>query len=713
MAHTPISNTALEDETPREPAAYEPTEAEKALSRLVEDRYDLGQQIRKPHEGDWFVCGAFVRGHQYVEWSSRDSRLTVPPASRRRIRIVVNIIQPKWRARAAKFLKNRPIPIVIPATTDLEDRLDARSTTKALEFIWQKLQLESAYGRALRWASITDHGYWWFSWDPKAEGKMAFTDPQTGEEKILTLPLGEIDVEVGSPFEVVVGDPTQSTIGDQPWIIRVKRRPLSYIEARFPEKAKYVEADGEQGKSGEESGDRYAQQLGRLASHAGGAGAALTPSGSEEQGKKRGEPFVLVKEYFEKPTDRFPKGRYVVVGGGCVLKEQEELPYFHDFARNPYPCVDFNDFPQVGQYWGTTIVSQAIQPQRESNLIYSKLAEHQRLMVHPKLITYRQHQIAPGQWTADAGEVIVANWIPGLPPVQPWQPPPISGDVYNGLEILKKAIEDIFQIFPESEGRVGESQSGFQTNLLQEATDAVHGPDIRAHEIAIEEAAYKLRRLMRLGYAPARLLTVTGKDLEPEAFEFHREDIDESADIRVQAGSALPTLKAAKMQAVMELWTAGILGDPADPQTRQKALSMLEMGSTEELYDSVRKDEEMARFEDQAFDAGKEVPDPEFFENHDVHYKTHTDRLKSNSAKSLPMEVQVKRRRHLVKHIAFVNPAAAIEHALRYGFVDIAQQIQEQAMRMQPVGPPAGAAPAQSVGGAAPPGAPPTGGPVQ
>jgi hypothetical protein len=682
-------------------ASYEPPEGEREKLRLVIDRQDFGRQIRRPHEGQWYVNGAFVRGHQYVEWSGTDSQLIIPPSPKRRIRLAINRIQPKTRARLAKFLKNRPVPVVIPATTDLEDRLDARATTKALDFIWRKLQLERAYGRGLRWASIAGHGYWWFSWDESALARVAIKHPQTGENIVLMLPVGDVRVEVGSPFELVVADPTISEIGQQPWIVRSKRRLLSEVKERYPEKGQYVLPDGYD-SVGEAAGDRYAQQLGRLAGQ-GGTGLASTPS----EANRPGEAWCLVHEYFEKPCPRYPKGRYMVAAGGVLLKDQEELPYFADL-QNPYPCVDFVDFEQAGQYWGTTIVEQLIQPQREYNLIRSKLAEHLRLMIHPKLLVTTAHNLQPGTWTADAGEVIVTAFVPGLLPPTPWMPPPISRDAWQAFDLLKGEIEDITQIFPESEGKIGGSQSGFQTNLLQEATDAVHGPDIRAHELAIEEAAYKLRRLMKLGYKPARLLTVTGRDLEPEAFEFHKDDIDEAADIVVQAGSALPTLKAAKMQAVMEMWTAGLLGDPADPAARQRALSMLEMGSNEEAFDSVRKDEEFARLENQNFKEGREANPPEFFENHDVHYRVHTDALKSASAKAWPAEAQRAIREHIIRHVAFVNPQAAVEHAMRYGFQELAMAIlQETAMAAQSAALVGGAPPVA----AAPEGAPPANAP--
>lgn len=709
----------LEQQQVAKAAGYVPTERDQELNRLVEDRLASGESMRKPHESEWYVTGAFLRGHQYVEGQGVGLPLTIPPAPARRIRLVINRILPKWRARLAKFLKNRPVPVVVPATTDLDDRLDARATTKALEYAWRKLQLEKAYSKALRWAGIAFHGYWWFSWDPSALAKVQMETPAGPVVRLL--PVGDIEVEVGSPFELVVGDATCSTIGDQPWIVRTKRRPLSYIQSRFPDRADFVVPDGDDHPAS--SGDRYAQQLGKLTGASGAPGVALDSAGASSTGADtRSEPYVLVKEMFERPTPKFPRGRYLVAGGGVLLKEQEELPYFSDYRPNPYPCVDFVDFEQPGQYWGATLISQIISPQREYNLSRSKLAEHKRLMVHPKVIATTAHQIQPGTWTADAGEVLITAWVPGLKPPLVWTPPPISGDIWRGFELLKEEISDIMQIFPESEGRVGQAQSGFQTNLLQEATDAVHGPDIRAHELVIEEAAWKIRRLMKLGYSPARLLTVTGKDLQPEAFEFHREDIDESADVIVQAGSALPGLKAAKAQAVMDMWSAGLLGDPADPVARQRALSMLELGTNEDAYDSVRRDEEYARLENEQFKSGQQVRPPEFFENHDVHYRVHTDDLKSASAQQRPPQEQMARREHIIRHVAFVNPQAAVEHAARYGMTELAQQIMQeaqmaaQAAAMVGGGPPVvapqgaeGAGPSGEGGGAP---APPPGGSV-
>jgi hypothetical protein len=75
-----------------------------------------------------------------------------PPAPSHRVRLTVNRIFPKMRARIAKFLKNRPIPHIVPAQEDQTAKMNARATEKAIHYQWRRLQLEQKYKDALLWA---------------------------------------------------------------------------------------------------------------------------------------------------------------------------------------------------------------------------------------------------------------------------------------------------------------------------------------------------------------------------------------------------------------------------------------------------------------------------------------------------------------------------------------------------------------------------------
>ena len=642
---------------PVDQSLYTPSTEDAALVADLENRYDKAVAMRRPYEGQWYLNAAFIRGQQWVEWDDHRRVLSVEAAPQRRIRRTFNLILPKVRARQAKFQKNRPRPEVKPATTDIKDILDARMTTKVLDFNWRHLGLEEAYVSALGWAMRTGHGYWWFRWDEDLTGRVKLTDEQSGEVQVQEGVLGDVSVEISSPFEMVVADPTIERVGRQPWIMRARMRPLEWIK-RYKD-GKFVQPDGP-----DDSSMGYDRQIGQLSpTNQLGVGVTASPQSNDEDPKSG-----LVKEFFEAPCTKYPKGRQVVFSNGVLLKKVDELPYgMWDMRFNPYPVVDFIDLDVPGQYWGPTVVEQLIGPNRQYNRIRSRLEEHLRLLMGGKLLVARQHNVPKTAWTSGIGELIEYQAHPNIPPPQIWTPPPVVSDTWRVLERLTEEIDTISQIYPEAEGRVGQSTSGFQTNLLQEATDAVHAPDIRRHERAIEEAAWKIRRLMKLMYTVPRLVSITSNDDQTEAFEFSQGDIDDHADIIVQVGSGLPDLKGAKIQMALELRNSGIFGDPADPEVNRKVLSMLDMGDLGTIYASARRDEERARLENIEFEEGRVADTPLFCDNHDIHSRTHTDLLKSPATKRWDPEIFGQFIDHILWHAVYVNPQSAAQIAMIYG----------------------------------------------
>lgn len=677
-------------------AVYEPTEEQIELISDVDRKFEKWRKNRQPHEGEWYVNGAMVRGQQYTQFSTVDQRIATPAAPAHRVRLVINRIFPKLKARRAKYLKNRPQPVVVPASGEHQDQLDARMTTKALAYQHDRLILERKYREALGWAEITGKGYWWFYWDPALTGRVRIPGENGMPDQVQEAILGDICIEVGSPFEMLVADPAQHSLGLQPEIMRVKLREVDEVKARYPEFAEVIEAD-----AGDTTSFQYEQRLGELSSTGtfGGSGSI------EDKSSKSRPSLVLMKELFIRPSARFPKGAYRLVAGKVLLIAREELPYGFWDMQNPYPVVEFTDVEAVGQYWNTTLVAQLIPIQREYNLVRSKIAEQLRVMAHPKLLAAKQHQIPKGAWTSEAGEFVEYLAIPGIPPPTPWHPPNIASDAWRAVELIKTEFDDISQVYPAAEGKVAGATSGFQTNLLQEATDLVHTPDIRNHELTFEEASYKMRRMMKIGYTVPRLLSIVGQHYAPEVMEFSEAEIDEHATIRVQVGSMLPDLKAARIQAGMELFKSGVMGDPTDPAVRRRVLSLIDVGTIEETVDIARIDEQQAKLENARFEETGQIKFPEFFEDHAAHYETHGLKLKSPEAQMWPPEKRLLLIAHQIGHLAFQNPQAALVLQQQYGLPPTPQTA---ALLQQPPGVPG--APAPPPGGP-PPGAPPGGPP--
>lgn len=677
---------------------YSPSQEDKNLIIEVDRKYEKWRKDREPHEIQWFINAAFYRGQQFVTWDNQfhTLRSTDPiPLPPHKKKVPINRIFPKIRARLAKFLRGRPQPVVVAASSERKDKLNARASQLALDYAWRKLRLEVKYRNALLWAKDCGKGFWWFNWDKVAPGRVKLKNPITGSESIVTVPLGDVSIEVGSPFEMLVADPSIGSIDEQPEIMRVKLRDVETMKARYPEIAKWI-----QPTPGHEEAFHFEKRISKLTARAEGMSFADSDlSGSDSEGGSSN--LVLVKELFTRPGGtKYPKGRYVVTVGNVLARKDFEVPWFGDM-ENPFPCVEFVDVPTVGQFWNTTIIEQLIGPQRQYNFIRNKIDQQLRLMMHPKIFTPKQAMIPKNAFHSGAGEKVEYNWIPGLPAPFAWTPPNVASDAWRMIQTLKEEMDDISQIFPSVEGDVGGAKSGFQTNLLQEASDSVHAPDARSHELAIEQAAWKIRRLMKIGYDVPRLLTVSGRHRQAEVVEFSQDQIDENADIIVQTGSGLPTLKAARQQILIEWYDKGLFGKPGDPETNRKFLGMADVPGSEDLIDRARRDEDLAQVENDEIAAGRDIPVPQFYEDHMLHYQIHTDQMKSVEARDWSDEQRLALITHILLHFKYINAPAAAQLAIEYGLGE--QLIGPGVDKIPPPPPPAPPAP----GGEAPRNAPP------
>lgn len=696
----PGATSDPENANSRAPATYSPSDEDAKLVRDILQKKERWKRDRQPHEPQWFTNNAFFRNQHYVEWDREENRLKQLQAKPERIRLKINRLQGKIRARLAKFLKNRPKPVVVAATNEYSDYLKAKSTQKMLIYEHRRLHLEEKFKDALYWAKDTSKAFWWLHWDPTVIARVASTDPSTGMITYEEAELGDVRVEVGNAFQFLAGDPGIARLAEQPEIMRVTSRLVSDAKRQHPAFAQYISGD-----STDDMLFRYERQIATISSI--GIGSASP--------RQKNSDYVTVIEHFVRPNGAHPKGAYRVLVGEILVKKEKELPFgFYDM-ENPYPCVEFVDIPVSGAFWGPTLTEFLIDLQKEYNLLRNKLAEHARWMAYPKIFVAKQHQLPKGAWTPDPGEFLEYVAFPNIPPPQPWTPPPVNSDIWRQIELLQREFDDISQVFPVSEGSRGGTTSGFQANLLQEASDTVHGPDLRGHELSMEDAYRKIRRMVRMGYSVPRLISVMSPSSAPEALEFSGEMIDEYADISVEIGSALPDLKAARQETVMNLYNTGLLGDIGDPEVRRRALSLLEMGSIDDAFDRTRADESQAAYENVKFSRGEQGPDPEFWEHHKLHYNVHTDWLKSPEGRGASDQLRMMVIRHTVLHARWINPQSALQIAQESGIQDpgVIQKIQQM---LPPPPPPPGGVPGPGAGGPPPgaqgaPGGPPPEGP--
>jgi hypothetical protein len=664
------------------------------------------RSLKRPQEVQWFINAAMLRGLQNVRWNDALAQLETKAVPAYKMVPSINIVLPKTRQRKAKFLKQRYAPIVVPATCDKEDKLNAEASQLALEYIGRKRNLEKVYTDTLDWSLTTGKGFMWIYWDDKAMGNVKVPIellqqlqqsgqpiPPEFQGGSMQQPIGDVYVEAGSPFEVLVPDLATKSIGQQQEIMRVRAVPLEEL------KRKWSDIPGINDLQGDSSATdlfQYQKQISTLSARVQNGMVSALGSKSDKELN-----MVIRKEWFARPCGKYPHGAYAVTAGTLLLKYQEVLPYGFELLDNPYPVVELADIELAGQFWPTCTVEQLAGIQREYNDYRSKLKNHLAKCIHPKIIASIYSKWPEGAWNDEPGEVIQILTPPGVMEPHVVQPPMISPDLWKALEMLRGEADMVANLPPASPQGPGAPQSGFQLNMLQEQVDSVHAPDIRRHEAAFEELYYKLRKIMAQGYDVPRLISISGKNHIPDEVEFSAENIDENAEIIVYTGSALSHSPAVRTQQVIELWNAGILQDSSNPvEAQRKALDMLDAQGITLYQEKAREDEEKARLENLNFTRSQPVIPPLPFDNHTIHYDSHCSQMKGSEFDQYS-DVQKKEiYAHTLLHMKYVNPQQAVNTALELGIPELLPMLMPPQMPGQP--PP----PQQASQGQPPPGGP-------
>lgn len=663
----PVPDQPQNPDTPRDVSP-------EALVAEVYHKYDVRRQMRRPYEIQWYLNASALRGFPDVRWNAELNRIEIKrePAHRKRYRI--NHIKPKYVARVAKYTKLPPAPLVVPATSDREDVFNARASQKALEYVTRKADLRKKWMQVMQWVPLTGKAFWWVRYDAD---KIAYA-PTILDGKREPI-LGDIEVDYGSAFEFLPADPGIENLADQPEIMRVRMMPTRDVEERY---------GLEKGSIPAESSDAdlffYQRQIADLGTRQQGIASRAVNAMGEDI--KDGRGFALLLECFTAPCATYPTGRYVVASGHKLLKYQDTLPGdFQHLHRNPYPCIEFCDDAAPGQFWPDAFVERMVGLQSEYNEYRSKMAENLALHFFPKLVVPKQLNLAEDAYTSEAGERLNVNYVPGIPMPNFLQPSSVIGDAWNILNTIRKEMDDITLIYPSSLGGAGGASSGFQTNLLQEAADQVHGPAIQRNAMALEEAYLKMRHLMKVFYSLPRIISIVGKNNLPEVYEFSGSSIDEQADIRIEPDQMMPMLRSARVDMIRGMAADRLFGDPADPNVRKRILDMIRMGYPDFEIDREQRDQEQAQLENIMMTRGEPLNKPQPWENHLVHWEAHIDLFKGPDALKWSQDELVTYAWHAIVHLSYINKDDALKMAGEFG---LREKLQQMLDLQQPPPPP-------------------------
>ena len=618
----------------------EKIETDVDLIKLVEDRFDASQKIKKKYQRQWYLNLCFFAGQHYVKWNEITNRIEIKKVPSWRVRLVANYIFSFVRKLIGKWLKNKPILIAVPATNEDSDKKSAKFAEKYLEFIDRKLGMPTKRQWLLLWNAVCGKAFKKIYWDEKAgdlikEGqKDEEGNPVLDEEGKPVedkFHLGEVACDILSAYEVFPDPVCQYNIDEGDWIIHAKVRKIKEVKAKYPDKADEVKADKEV-----DSSLIFDSNIMSFSSDLGSSVSVKIKPLKES---------VVVKECWQFPTEEYPKGRLIVVAGGVLLKN-DVFPYQDNDGNVFHPFVEYDYILVPGRYWPMSLIEQLIPLQKEINKTKSQIVENKNRTSRPKYFVPKSAFLSEDALTDAPGEIV--EYSGNQPPISD-TPPSMPAYVFQHLTDVLMDMQNISDIHDVSRGKTPAGvKSGVAIAALQEQDDTNLGPDIYRFEEAEAKSGRKILMLAQQFYTEPRTLKIVGENNAIEYQEFKKSDIT-CNDVIVQVGSALPQSKVAKQQMILSLWESKLITDP------RKILKLLELGNVEEVWEDMEIDSNQAQLENKQMEEGMQI-EANWYDNHSVHLYEHQKVMKSLGNKKLPPEVKVQMERHCMQHIELLKP---------------------------------------------------------
>ena len=593
-------------------------------------------------------------------------------------RPVTNYLLSQYSTLKSYMLKNKPRSIVRANTQDNKDKMAAKIATLICECNWSRLKeqynYEMAVSNLITYGTVFKKSYWDTSagnyvkvprmksvpiTDPMTgmvigEQDIIDTDPITGEELFDELPIGEVNTGVIDPFRMVL-DPLAVNLHEAKWIMEYSIQTIPKVKENFDKEgdgytgqAQFVEED----KTLNSSMHRWFQ----LRSSSGLKSGYNPSSEGTSASDLMVENSVVVKEYYEAPSMKYPKGRLVVVAGNkCV--------YAHD---SPYEGPDHGDWHPYsecrwelvpGRFWGKSPLDDGVEIQKSINSIDSVIILTRKTHAVPQKLIPQNIGVAPNTWTGRPGQdIFYRNDGSGAKP-----------------EILRGAGPDS-SVFAEREQRVndlkeimggadilkGENPPGVTAatalNMLYEVGTGRLYPILDRWKAFIENDQKKQLRCIAKFYKEPRpdfirALLAKNTDLDEVSINrFIGSDLYDNCNVTVEAGSNIPKLQAAKQALLVELAQLNALG-------LQSPLNMAQfhedLGITG--YDQeTAPDRKRAKWENDLIDNLMNSPDNKplvlAVDNDLIHLEEHSNRVKSPQFMSLPPEIQRAYMEHIMAH---------------------------------------------------------------
>lgn len=615
-----------------------------------------GWELNKyPYERQWMVNIAFMLGHQDIAWNRETGVPEARRLPRHRSTYVANkILHMVEKAQAEICESSAKWTTKVRPGSGSEGRIANRVGKRVLEELWSDLDMqEEKLPELALWSITCGTGFLYntVKTDPRTRERI-YIDPKS-KETIAASMLGEgmrrfldqvgsyvdymapsPDVQVVSPFRVLI-DPHADSLAKARTMQHWSSMSIDEVYEKFGVVVPRVSLPS--GMLEYES--RLRSFYGPATGAAYGASATVQPDTNSTALQE-----VIAKPYVAKINGKwkeFPKGRHVIIAGGVVV--HDDINAFYDKGyKNGFPLTEFVWHKIPGRFWGESLVSQMLDPQRAYNDVRRREQDNFRVMGQPKWIVPFGANLKRKSINDAAGEVIEYNMMGGGKPEPvigtPYHPGIVGGLATNAMTDLQDVASqhNIMGASTPSEMRLGPVME-----LAREGDRIGKRPIVGRLEKCVGSVGENLLVTAAEIMDETAFFELIGDEFGIGAETFRVAILKNIRSVKVKRGSMEAGSAATDAQKALDAVQAGGLQPGVNANDRAMFLEAMNYGGYDPDIVAVNVEREVASRENDSMMAM--VGTPEFrlaqvgpTDDDIIHLQTHAETMRSRDFQLLP-----------------------------------------------------------------------------
>jgi hypothetical protein len=660
-------------------------------AKRIEDFYKADSSLKASLAYHWERNHMMLDGKQWLVYDGDKGRgglwksLQVTRSNEYIPRPVTNYLFDIYQTLKSYLIQNKPRSTITPNTQDYKDKQAAKLGNIVCETNWERLKEEKNYESAaacgVTYGTVFKKDYWDSSTimtakvprvaeqpviEPNTGAVVGYEekeviDPETGDVMIDEIPLGDVNTCVVEPYRLAV-DPLATDLHVARWVMEYSLQSMDWVTETYGKEEEGYTGQLELVKP-EKSLSTEMQRFHALKTSSGTQtpGNLNVSSGGDEMTENT----VVLKEYYERPCPKYPKGRLIVVANNITLYAGDS-PYSGPELGDWHPYSEFRWEIVPGRFWGKSPLDAVVEIQKQINSIDAAIILTRKTMAIPQKLVPTNSGIKRGEWTGRPGQEI--HYRPGGTPPSTIPPSGVDPQVWQERE---QKLEDMKNISGAIDILKGDRPPGVTAasalEMLFEVGTGKLRPVLDRWKVFVEGSQKKQLRLVAQKYKEPRpefirMLAAKNKELPAETINsFLGTDLNDNCNVKIEAGSNIPKLQSAEKALLLQLAQIGTLNleDPVNKLEFNKRMGVV--GFDNEAGPDSRR----AEWENDIMNDAARTPDrrPVMLndDQHAIHVDVHTSRMKEPSFLDAPQEVQDAYMAHVEEHKQAENQLKLME----------------------------------------------------